>query len=162
MVGAMPDSQAHLYVPRPPWRFTGRSVAPGVWRVDDPIPTPDFEGLSPRLAVALETRHRLALAQLSTHDLATGNRLYAAALRDIVRLEDEEIADVCCWAGNHAARTARDAYREGRQVWRRLAAWPWLEFASDAHPPSSWRQGDMPRKLTRSLETWATGMVGSQ
>jgi hypothetical protein len=51
---------------------------------------------------------------------------------------------------------ARRAVRNGRQLWRRLPAWPWSWFDARGQPPDNWETGP-DETLAAALESWMTG-----
>lgn len=149
-IGPIPGLPFQLFAPRPPVRYRGGELLPSA---------APLEGMLPRrLAIALETMHPLAFEELRDQDLAAGKRLHAAALRDVVGLSEEEVADACGFAGANATRTAREAVSAARPIWRAMAAWPWLEMEG-GKPPADWRKTPFEPRFARSLQSWATGTL---
>lgn len=158
-IGEVPNSARHqwsrparLGIPRPWFRISNG--------MPEPVPSPHPEHvLSPPLALAIESGHPLAFGQLGAHDRAQGNRLYAAALRDILGLDLEAIAEACGYGfiaatDANAQRQARDAVSRGRQNLHRLGAWPWLHFSEDGRPPRTWRSEELPSEAADRFERW--------
>jgi hypothetical protein len=91
------------------------------------------------------------------NDRTAGTAWYAAALRDLLGLNYEAIADACAYAGDKRERTARREVQVGRRLWHEAGAWPWFHFAAPGRPPSGWpKRGGSPQ-LDATFWTWATG-----
>jgi len=127
-----------------------------------PCLEPVKDVLSPRytrLALALQTGHPDAYEELGTQDRIAGRRLYAAALRDVVGLSREEVAEACAYTDDGGAEVRRQI-RPARKLWHRLGAWPWVCF-KDGKPPNRWRQdwsGGTHAAMT--LDVWKTETLG--
>lgn len=123
-----------------------------------PATEPAESVLPHRLALALETRHRLAWRELTTNDRAYGKSLQAAALRDLLHLPfesrqtDVTVPEVCGF-GLHQAYAA---VKRGRVAWHRLAAWPWWYF-DHGQPPDQW--ADYGDALRAAFLTWESGTL---
>lgn len=152
-IGTRPDALPGLAIPR-------QNHVAGVTRSGEPVWFPPVRGgarsvLRHRLALALESDHQLAFERLQEHDRAELARLRAAALRDVLGLRYEEIADACGYAD---VRTARRAVPSGRKLWCGLGAWPWWQFRADeGRPPAAWRSTGGGPRLDAAFMTWATG-----
>lgn len=153
-VGLIPGTRLALGVPRAPfiryWKAgRGGDLRPRVKPLEAVLPR--------RLGLALQAESSLAYEQLTTDDRAAGNRLYAAALRDLLGLDYESIADACAYAGDKRERTARREIQVARRLWHEVGAWPWFHFDAPGRPPSGWpKQGGSPQ-LDATFWTWATG-----
>jgi len=148
-IGEVPNVASRLGVPRASAiRFTGGEIE--LW---PPYELPEYV-VSPALALALETNSALGFGQLSTHDRAAGNRLYAAALRDILGLGLTAVADACGYEGVDREGTAKKACARGRKDWQRMGAWPWFHFEPGGLPPRLWRSTSLPRALEAPLSNW--------
>ena len=153
----------------PPDRDRGRVWAPSlrIVRFDEnnaevcPEVEPLEAVLPAGLALLLETRHRLAWNALGRRDLAVGRFLQAAALRDLLNLQiaskrtDATVAAVC---GYDNERHTHRALEHGRDLWRRLGAWPWWYF-DRGKPPENWEAGTYSSVLRRAFLTWETGAL---
>lgn len=153
-VGARPDALGGLWAPRleriAAVTPDGEPVWCGVRR---------SQVLRYRLALALDTQHELAYNELRDHDLAEWKRLWAAALRDLLGLDHERIADECGYSSDDE-RTARRAVSEGRRLWAQLAAWPWYFWCNDdGRPPRAWRSVGGGPRLDAAFETWRTDEI---
>jgi hypothetical protein len=150
-VGAIPGTRLALGVPRATFirADRGADLRPPVKPLEAVLP--------PRLGLALQAQSGLTYEQLTTKDRAVGNRLYAAALRDLLGLDYEAIADACAYVGDKRERTARRAVQVARRLWHEVGAWPWFHFAAPGRPPSGWpKRGGSPQ-LDAMFWTWATG-----
>jgi hypothetical protein len=155
-VGAIPGTGLPLGVPRATfiryWKADrGGGLHPPVKPLEAVLP--------PRLALALQAESGLADQQLTTIDRAVGNRLYAAALRDLLGLDYEAIADACAYADDKRERTARRAVQVARRLWHEVGAWPWFHFAAPGQPPSGWAKRGGSSQLDATFWTWATGSL---
>lgn len=127
-----------------------------LWPPTEPIETV----LPPRLALALQTQHPWTATLLTPDDLAKGKQLFAAALRDILGLEEDGVAEHCGYDGEDSGvRAARGAVSKGRKLWHQMAAWPWWYFAPSGRPPDGWRQHGAEAVSDTAFEIWRTGRV---
>jgi hypothetical protein len=119
---------------RPKWR-AGAFAAPRITAIAHGEPGSDPTLLGPlgidldrrpyfreRVLFWLETEHPTAWVRLSHDDRAEVNCLAAAVARDPWGWTNAEILDVGSWQNE---KTAREAVKHGRRLWRRLPAWPW-------------------------------------
>lgn len=154
-IGKIPGSRATLGVPQTRlFRIAenGALVFPKL---------PPLESVvSERLALALEAPRPLAFERLGAHDWAAGRRLYAAALRDLAGLSEDEIAKACGFKEAETfgdPRNARDAVSRGRRTWHQMGAWPWSHLHPNGRPPANWRRDGPNSNLTTVFATWQTG-----
>lgn len=173
LVGAIPPEAVSgplgydgaLFVPRPPVCFRDGTLLGRVAGRDAEVATPAAPGsgvITPQLAEALRTGSPVFAEMLGRHEVAAARRLWAAALRDIGGVGIGRVARACGYTGANAEDTAKKAVARGRQTWRSLGAWPWVEFTgSGAAPPRMWRRAPIERgsAVDRSLRMWA-GLPG--
>lgn len=99
-------------------------------------------GLRTPCSLALDSISADASRNLREHNGAVRQfaYLYAAALRDIAGIPSDAIATELDYS---ETATARRAARKGRQLWVRLAAWPWWSIGSEGCKgglPEDWWQ----------------------
>lgn len=151
-----------LFVPRPPVCFRDGFLLDRAAGRDAEVLAPAIPrsyGITPLLVETLRTGNPRLKRLLGKHEQAAARRLWAAALRDIAALSIEGVGEAC---GYGSEDTAKKAVTRGRQAWRLLRAWPWVEFTSPgAAPPRSWRQEPFERgsAIDQSLRMWA-GLPG--
>lgn len=149
-IGAVRGSDSGLGVPRASLRPNG----PG--RFDFyPGKSPwSVPSIPPKLAVFLETGHQGAMWRAGAHEVTAGRRLYAAALRDILGMSEEEVAESCAWN----ERTTRRAIEKARPLWHELGGWPWCCFAAGALP-RDWRSSELDWPVQRVFNAWLKGSL---
>jgi hypothetical protein len=111
--------------------------------------------------------------ELTAHDYAAGNRLHAAALCDLARCSYDEIAEFCGYGGTGRVDgdvsddSVRRAIRQGRALWKRIGALPWVAFRSPTGlPPRRWHDPDEAwhrslegRRTDEWFQLWETGRL---
>jgi hypothetical protein len=148
----------------PVWRL-GSCLVPRVPYVH----LPD-DVLKPRVQLVLETGSTvLAWSQLGKHDWTQVRRLQLAVLADLYGQSKEEIEKRVVPAPAPAAlrrpkQVADDAnitrpigrdLQIGRDLWRRLPAWPWSWFDANGRPPEDWDKSGPGPELVLAFNTWA-------
>lgn len=152
------DYDGALFVPRPPVCFRdGTLLDRAAGRDAEALATavPRSCGITPLLVETLRTGNPRLQRLLGKHEWAAARRLWAAALRDIAALSIGGVGEACDYGSGD---TAKKAVTRGRQAWRLLRAWPWVEFTSPgAAPPHMWRSEPIERgsAVDRSLRMWA-------
>jgi hypothetical protein len=123
--------------------------------------------LSPLLLAALETgnTHAGDAATERERPRATLRFLAAAAMFDVAAIPESHIAPQLGYVvdetevrGVERSRPARNAVEKGRQLWRRLGAWPWWCWQPDdgkrkrGRLPDGWQDN---LEVREALEAWA-------
>jgi len=167
---------------RPVWRI-GNLAAPGIeWLAapgpDGPIAVRPLEVDRDRrpyfragTLLALETDEPLAFELLQPAERKQLRSMYAAIMRDVQGSSLDEIVDALGaeFVDEHGVAhpefgkrpgfadqsAARRQVRAGRELWRRLPAWPWSWFP-DGKPPRDWRTAGPDAILAAALESWVT------
>ncbi|HEY4896451.1 MAG TPA: hypothetical protein VII01_10210 [Solirubrobacteraceae bacterium] len=112
---------------RPVWHVTDHVVVPRLyWTVQGSRPNVSPAQLPRTVLIFLKTGDPDAsLAIKAKSEARVLDRLTAAVMRDVLTLTPEHITD-CLGYKNRGE--AKKLAREGRELWRRLGAWPWWDF----------------------------------
>jgi hypothetical protein len=125
-IGTVPGPGQTLWIPR---TRMFRLAADGRFDLCPPVKPLDAV-LRPRLAIAIETDHPQAHAELTAHDVTAGRRLWAAALRDLAGWTERQVATECLLP----ERKVREAVRSARLEWHLAGAWPWSSLHPEGRP----------------------------
>jgi hypothetical protein len=162
-IGKVPGSDRPLGIPK---ATTIRFTPAGKHDFCPPVESP-LAVLPHSLVLALETQDPIAFQQLGKNNYDLGRYLYAAALRDILGLTEEEIAEPLGFGGEDSLeRSARRVVSQGRKLWFRVGAWPWWYFEPAGsrpagRPPDRWLADGGGPHVDAAFATWATGRIHS-
>lgn len=161
-IGEMPDDyDLALYVPRAT-QIRRRLDGPGFDILWEPA-RPPRRLVSDWLEVLLSgdgTTRQVAARNLTTTDRQRCSDLFVAAIHDILGVQGRNLWGPFPGGVEYGSeRAVKRAGERGRDLWRRLGAWPWAHFADGPTPPQSWWEQGASPYLQRVYEIWLTGRV---
>jgi len=146
----------NLAAPRIARRAVIGREGPAPARAPQVDPRPSLRG---GVWLFLDAGSPVSIEQLQRPDRRQLRQMYAALMRDVQGASLDRIADQLGSAhpGLGEESSTRREVRTGRQLWRRLPAWPWSWFDADGRPPPDWLAAGPDPVIAAALATWATG-----
>jgi hypothetical protein len=101
-----------------------------------------------------------AAGNLSKEDRKRCSDLFVAAIHDILGVQGNDLWGPFPGGVEYKSeRAVKRAGKRGRDLWRRLGAWPWAHFSDDSTPPQDWWTGGADTHIQRVYEIWRTGRM---